>query len=1650
MIGYKESGSVETFESNSEAVKIAQGGSTGVLMSTLWNQYGVANVGNNTTVTYNEYCPTSGSTHTLTGCTNTAAGQLIYYFIEKYGLDLQLTLSVKDEYTSVMEDENLTIQIKADGSTPGTLSFDKINEMLADFDIKSAADTSALVYACGVVQQASYGVDGTATAWKESVFTRAGLQSVNSVQLYWPTGYYWGSFDDSGDEVVYTISDGAWEVLIENLQAGAPVGTSYPGHALIIDGYNADDDTFHINFGWGNYSKHFDSEENLYQGTGWYTREEMIAQQYYEFIYDLSLNPDTTFTVNDADLYGTGTLLRAFERANGAVGDNNVVFDDVVDGKSVELLDRVNLDGNIQVSNYNMNVKVTGCISSNWGDGFYLKNNAAADFEDFSGALIVNTDGYSNVAFGASSSSGGDFSINTNGALIYGGGYAVDSDYSAGADAVFSAMSDYMENGGKLADFAVKASQSAYSFSIGSGDDTIVLDNKTLCLGNMKLHGGTDTLTVTNGSEFYGDVYDCETITIDSTSQITGVIKNKTDLNLVLKEENSAKAMLKITSELSYMASRLVNITVNVADAVNTVYTLLDASGLKGADTYLAGLVFTITGSGKDDFDLSLSGTAANEYAELTFNNGVYALQLQLDDIKAPTVPGDLTAEVSNNSVVLDWSDAVDNYGVVGYEYRFGTAALLDTAEVFSAAESTAALANLSNGTYYFQVRAYDEAGNCSDWSEVQSFEIDYVFSPVTVVSSGIVTDYGESMYGKNLLENDIMHVSSGGYVENTVIDAGGMMNVSGGALASNTTVKVSGNMIVVSGGSAADTVIDGGVMSVRRGGQAIGIELLNGDFTVFGGAGVSSVTVSSGAVLQLAANGAASDVTVMAGGVFNGFTMQNDTSFDSLDMFFDISDVSVLNSAVVSSGAAAGNVDVKANATLYVQAGGSASVAFNPWGGNVVSANGAFLEYQQRQANVYYGSYESGIIQSGDVLADLQVASGEEVMVYSGGLLSASVLTDGGTAIVNIGGAAENIDVQSGGSAVISGGRVTGLTAQGGAVYALDGAEIADVELSGNAVLYHSSGLIESAVAANSAVAAVYDNITSLAVNSGGRTMIYNGGRVENLTGENGSMFVYANGALGAVELAGGSLEMKSAAVADSIAAASGAKVQIAAGVQIADMQITDGAAAVINKDAVVSALNVEGAQVTLNGVASSVNIADGGVLQLRSGGVAADMQIVSGGTLNAANNAKLTGVMTFEDGASVTVATGTVLEFDLTNRICEDVAIINDLAVISGYPVYTVIVTADLAAGEYKLAAGADRFNSTITVGDGENIYGTLSVNGEALLYESRYYTLSNVDGNLNLTITGETPEPVPPAAENLFFAGNFDGGSAELLGVVKGNAFSIWQGDTLWYGGKLPEEWTIAGAGDFNGDGTAEILYKHASGLVTADTIHVSGEAPDKEIGIDSVVLNSVGENWSMLGVGDFNADGADDILVANPQAAKSSNGDVGLFGYWANGKDWQLIGGYDPQWQMLDAGDYDGDGQADVLFSNSFEGADGLTYQAYCTWIVDNVNSWRMVSVANPEEWNYLGSGDFDGDSCADIAMINKEGTVGIWGVKNGVLDSWSILSAVNTFEWKFAGVGDFNGDGTDDIAWCSSDNGLTGYWQVENKQLSSWNTIGLVG
>ena len=211
-----------------------------VLLSTKWTQY----------APYNDDCPLDPKTQErcLTGCTNTAAAQIIYHWIEAGTLNFSLTLDESDAYMS----NDISISASSrDAARYDYLSFSDTNRILSNFKLDNTSCISALCFAAGVVQKAVYSSSSTSTAWDTELFVRSGFQS--SVRYLYSSRWY---FQDDHRGLTAT----GRSLLISELLAGRPVGASLnfangrsagqARHTVVIDGYNSATDEFHVNFGW--------------------------------------------------------------------------------------------------------------------------------------------------------------------------------------------------------------------------------------------------------------------------------------------------------------------------------------------------------------------------------------------------------------------------------------------------------------------------------------------------------------------------------------------------------------------------------------------------------------------------------------------------------------------------------------------------------------------------------------------------------------------------------------------------------------------------------------------------------------------------------------------------------------------------------------------------------------------------------------------------------------------------------------------------------------------------------------------------------------------------------------------------------------------------------------------------------------------------------------------------------------------------------------------------------------------------------------------------------------------------------------------------------------------------------------------------------
>jgi hypothetical protein len=83
----------------------------------------------------------------------------------------------------------------------------------------------------------------------------------------------------------------------------------------------------------------------------------------------------------------------------------------------------------------------------------------------------------------------------------------------------------------------------------------------------------------------------------------------------------------------------------------------------------------------------------------------------------------------------------------------------------------------------------------------------------------------------------------------------------------------------------------------------------------------------------------------------------------------------------------------------------------------------------------------------------------------------------------------------------------------------------------------------------------------------------------------------------------------------------------------------------------------------------------------------------------------------------------------------------------------------------------------------------------------------------------------------------------------------------------------------------------------------------------------------------------------------------------------------------------------------------------------------------------------GVGDFNGDGDADILWRNAAtGEVDMW-LMNGVTVA-STATLLTDPNWSVAGVGDYTGDGRDDILWHNAGTGATVAWLMNGSTVAS--------
>ena len=246
------------------------------------------------------------------------------------------------------------------------------------------------------------------------------------------------------------------------------------------------------------------------------------------------------------------------------------------------------------------------------------------------------------------------------------------------------------------------------------------------------------------------------------------------------------------------------------------------------------------------------------------------------------------------------------------------------------------------------------------------------------------------------------------------------------------------------------------------------------------------------------------------------------------------------------------------------------------------------------------------------------------------------------------------------------------------------------------------------------------------------------------------------------------------------------------------------------------------------------------------------------------------------------------------------------------------------------------------------------------------------------------------------------------------------------------------TVAGC-DVDGDGKSDILLQNSF-----DGICFVWEMHGLDVKASGVVGWTPPSNaWHAVGTGDFDGDGESDILL--------QNGDDGMCFTWQmdglSVKGSGIVGWTPPtnRWNAVGTGDFDGDGKSDILLQN---GDDGMCF----TWEMDGliVKASGIVGWTPPtNRWHAVATGDFDGDGKSDILLQNgDDGMCFVWEMDGLTVKASGVVGwTPPTAAWHAVGTGDFNGDGKSDILLQNGADGMCFVWEMDGLAVKDSGVVG---
>lgn len=236
-----------------------------------------------------------------------------------------------------------------------------------------------------------------------------------------------------------------------------------------------------------------------------------------------------------------------------------------------------------------------------------------------------------------------------------------------------------------------------------------------------------------------------------------------------------------------------------------------------------------------------------------------------------------------------------------------------------------------------------------------------------------------------------------------------------------------------------------------------------------------------------------------------------------------------------------------------------------------------------------------------------------------------------------------------------------------------------------------------------------------------------------------------------------------------------------------------------------------------------------------------------------------------------------------------------------------------------------------------------------------------------------------------------------------------------------------------GDVDGQASADILWQHDDGRVS--TWLMSGLTVLEGIPLGPGSVSDPA--WRVAASGDFDRDGSHDVVWQH-----QTDGRVAL--WLMSGR--TLLSGVslgqvsETAWKIHCAADMNQDGWMDLVWRHRDDGRISVWVMRGA-----DVTDGRLLSPeAVPDlTWQIAAAADMNADGHTDLLWQNlSSGLISVWYMDRTTLTEGVLLSPpqVDDTSWRIRGVGDFNGDAKPDLLWQNADAGLVSVWLMNGATL----------